>query len=54
MISKYNLYIECKSCREGKHQDCSKNTHSADDVVHLVCTCKYCSKKSELMLDEYP
>jgi hypothetical protein len=51
MISKYNLYIECKSCREGKHQDC-KNNHSADDVVHLVCTCKYCSKKSEFMFSE--
>jgi hypothetical protein len=43
-LNSYEVYIVCKSCREGKHGDCSKNKGSKDDdaIVHIKCTCDYC------------
>jgi len=49
-MSKYKLFIKCKSCREKNHINCSgrKNKDNFDDsIVEITCICKYCTLKQQ-------
>jgi hypothetical protein len=40
---KYELHIECKACREGKHASCSQRADSGYRCVVINCTCQLCT-----------
>jgi hypothetical protein len=50
-MSKYELFIECRFCREGRHDECSSKPKmgaydsrpfSDNDIVNIRCLCKQC------------
>jgi hypothetical protein len=49
MMHRYELSIECLSCRQGRHERCSGKTVAADEVhdafVDIRCTCAVCNRK---------
>ena len=44
-MNQYELYIECKACREENHEDCSGGRTGSDNIVQIRCTCLSCKKK---------
>jgi hypothetical protein len=42
---RYNLFIECKSCRNGHHGDCSSKQVN-DALVRISCTCLFCNNQA--------
>jgi len=51
-MSRYEVQIECKACREGMHQICSGkrlwNNHTSDSIVSIRCTCDYCKERRDI------
>jgi hypothetical protein len=45
-MSRYELYIECKACRDGNHDECTERNNVSDDIIHISCTCQSCKRKS--------
>jgi hypothetical protein len=43
-MSKYELNIECKACREGDHHNCSGGKKGFDNIVQIRCSCSFCKK----------
>jgi hypothetical protein len=46
-LSRYELFIECRPCREAKHRECAGRRRCNEDViennmVNIRCTCEYC------------
>ena len=52
-MSKYELFIQCKSCRQKNHIDCSSRKrardkdNSDDSIVQIICICEYCTHKQQ-------
>lgn len=50
-MNKYDLYITCKACREGRHSDCSAKQGCHDNydlnAVTISCTCDYCKSDTK-------
>jgi len=46
-MTAYELYIECKACREGNHNNCSQRADSDYHSVTINCTCTSCKKESK-------
>jgi hypothetical protein len=45
----FDLYTECKSCRQGHHYSCSSKdrTNFNSSIVNIICTCRSCCKEKE-------
>lgn len=50
-MNNYELFIECKACRQGEHENCSQKLDSKYHCVVIRCTCKTCktSKAIEII-----
>jgi len=44
-LNQYELYIECKACRDGNHDECTGRNNLSDNIVCIRCTCQTCKKK---------
>jgi hypothetical protein len=44
-LSRYELFIKCKACREGNHHECSYDKNSHDDIVQIICSCLDCNRQ---------
>jgi hypothetical protein len=45
-MSRYELQIECKACRDGNHDECTGRNSVSDNIVHIRCTCQSCKEKN--------
>jgi hypothetical protein len=52
--SRYELKIECKACRGELHDYCTEKqiVNNYTNQVRTKCTCKYCKKEKEKVLDK--
>jgi len=51
-MNKYELHIECKACREGRHASCSQRVDLGYHYVVINCTCQLCDMEAPLPLDD--
>lgn len=42
-MTRYELHIQCLSCRQGNHNECSSCKQGY--VVKIICTCPVCGNK---------
>jgi hypothetical protein len=43
-MSQYELHIQCKACREGRHLDCLEKVNQNQISILIKCTCNKCKK----------
>ena len=41
-MSRYELHIQCKACREGRHLDCSEKVNQNQNSILIKCACNKC------------
>ena len=44
-MSRYELHIQCKACREGRHLDCSEKVNQNNSSVLIKCACENCKPR---------
>jgi len=48
-MTKYELHIQCKACREGRHVSCSQRVASGYHSVVINCTCQLCTMNAKAL-----
>src|SRR4051812_5526092 len=45
-MNRYELFIECKACREASHHNCSGIKRGLDNNVQIKCMCLICKGRN--------
>ena len=51
-MNHYELYIECKACREGNHYECSHGKNIQEGIVQIICHCLVCNRHRKAIEDD--